>query len=127
MGWTEQFVRDVEEGCGDRQLLIVADTNAGCEIPGLKSDSHMSLNQILANHSKTSWGPCHDPGLYQPPTCCNDFGTKGNEFPYPRYWYDRTAICRGGRVGEYKVESQFICKDSPAEHLSTLATIHLGS
>merc|ERR1712194_111412 len=120
--WTDQFIADVEAGCGDRQLLIVADTNAGCEIPTLISDSHWSLNDILANHSKTSWGPCHDPGLYTAPTCCNDFPA----FPYPRYWYDRTAVCRGGRVEDLKVEESFVCGDSPAEHLFTTATIHLA-
>merc|ERR1712086_1141346 len=80
--WTKQFVADVEQGCGDRQLLVVADTNAGCAVPSLKSDSHWSMNQILAKHGQLSWGPCHDPGLYSQPTCCNDFP----DFPYG---YDR--------------------------------------
>jgi len=120
--WTEQFVADVEQGCGDRQLLIVADTNAGCAVPTLKSDSHLSMNEILARHGKLNWGPCHDPGLYSEPTCCNDFP----EFPYPRYWYDRTAICRGGRVTDFQVEKGFVCQDSRAEHLFTKATIELG-
>jgi len=121
--WTKQFVADVEQGCGDRQLLVVADTNAGCAVPSLKSDSHWSMNQILAKHGQLSWGPCHDPGLYSQPTCCNDFP----DFPYPRYWYDRTVICGGGRVADFKVESSFICGDSPAEHLFTQATIELGN
>lgn len=121
--WTDQFVADIEKGCGNRQLLIVADTNAGCEIPTLLSDSRWSLNEILANHSQAHWGPCHDPGLHSVPTCCNDFP----DFPYPRFWYDRTAVCRGGRVEDFKVDSTFTCGDSRAEHLSTMATINLAN
>jgi len=121
--WTEQFVTDIEQGCGDRQLLIVADTNAGCVVPTLKSDSQeWSMNKILAKHGRLSWGPCHDPGQHSQPTCCNDTP----DFPYPRYWYDRTAICRGGRVADFKVEAGFVCGDSRAEHLFTRATIELG-
>lgn len=120
--WTDSFVADVDQACGDRQLLFVADTNSGCSVPSMWSDSHWSMNEILANHSKEDWGPCHDPGLYQAPTCCNDLP----EFPYPRYWYDRTAICRGGRVEDFKVETAFICGDTHAEHLSTSATVHLA-
>jgi len=120
--WTDQFVADIEKGCGDRQLLIVADTNAGCEIPTLTSESHWSMNEILANHSQAAWGPCHDPGLYTAPTCCNDLP----DFPYPRLWYDRTAVCRGGRVEDFKVETSFVCADSPEEHLFTSATVHLA-
>jgi hypothetical protein len=121
--WTDQFIADVEQGCGDRQLLFVADTNAGCTIPTIEQDSRMTFDEIFANHSKANWGPCHDPGLQAAPTCCNDFHSG---FPYANYWYDRTAVCRGGRVADFKVHSTFICGDSSEEHLSTMATIHLA-
>jgi len=121
--WADQFITDVDKTCGNRQLLWIGDTNAGCELPGLYVDNRISFDDILANHSKADWGPCHDPALQAEPTCCNDFP----DHPYPRYWYDRTVVCRGGRVEDFKVDSAFICKNSHAEHLSTTATIHLAS
>jgi hypothetical protein len=120
--WTDQFMADVDKTCGNRQLLIVGDTNAGCEIPTLRSDSHWHFDEILANHSKAEWGPCHDPGFYKEPTCCNDFP----QWPYPRYQYDRTVACRGGRVADFKIEDTFVCGDSRAEHLFTTATVYLA-
>jgi hypothetical protein len=120
--WSDQFMSDIEKGCGNRQLLFIVDTNAGCEIPTVRRESHLHMDEIIAFHHKQDWGPCHDPGYLAEPTCCNDFP----EFPYPRFQYDRTSVCRGGRVEEFKVEQTFVCADSRAEHLFTTATIHLA-
>lgn len=121
--WTPKFMSDVESGCGQRQMVIVADTNAGCVVPGMQSSSLWSMNELFVNNSKASWGPCHDPGIHKDPTCCNDF-LQGA--PYARFWYDRTAVCRGGSVQDFRVQSAFVCGNSSEEHLFTTATVHLA-
>lgn len=121
--WLPQFISDIEEGCGDRQLLFVVDTNAGCEIPSAAEDARIwSMAAIARNHS-ADWGECHDPAQqFGEATCCNDFP----DFPYARYAYDRTAVCRGGAVEDFEVESTFVCGNSRAEHKFTSATVHLA-
>lgn len=104
--WQRKFVEDVK-GCGERQLVIIADTNANY-IPGNTSDSRwFTMERIAANHS-VNWGECLDPGATQPvPTCCNDTRTLGN--PDPTWWYDRVASCRGGSVDQFEVEPHYFC------------------
>lgn len=120
--WLPQFISDIDQGCGDRQLLFVVDTNAGCPEYTGEDPRLWSMAAIARNHS-ADWGECHDPAQrFGEVTCCNDFP----DFPYARYAYDRTAVCRGGAVEQFEVESRFVCGNSHAEHKFTSAVVHLA-
>lgn len=119
--WLRKFVEDVK-GCGGRQLVIIADTNANY-IPGNTTDSRwFTMERIAANHS-VNWGECSDPGAAQPdPTCCNDTRTLGNADP--TWWYDRVASCNGGSVDRFEVEPRYFC-EADEEHRFITARVWL--
>lgn len=119
--WQKTCTESIADACGDRQIIVIADTNAGCEQSG-PENSHEYTMQRIAEEQGVDWGSCSDPSIEGPPTCCNDISWN---VTYPRYWYDRTAICRGGRVEDFEVLPGWVCQDSDAEHRFTTAHIYL--
>merc|ERR1712228_238372 len=100
--------KNIHQTCAFKPILLVADTNAGCPFsfdPPNFTDSNITVQEILRRHD-VHWGHCSDLGTSAPPTCCNDitYGT-----PYATTWFDRTAICGGGRVVALNVNSHFVC------------------
>lgn len=122
--WRPEFVEDAgPKGCQGRPLLVVADTNAACEIEGPLASKAWSMTGIAKNHS-AGWGDCSDPAVALPdPTCCHDI-SKGH--PEARYWYDRTALCGGGgTVEDFHINLDFVC-GGDVEHKFTTATVKLS-
>lgn len=120
--WNSSFETDMKEACPDADsVLIIADTNAGCESEGPTASKHESMDEIAKKHS-LSWHSCSDPALEAAPTCCHDLK---HGHPEARYWYDRTALCGGrGIVKEFDVHQNWICNASQ-EHKYTTATVVL--
>lgn len=109
-----RFLADVRQGCGDRELLFVLDTNA---MPDNQTVESMGQN------NGADWGPCDDPGVHGNLTCCNDTAKYGHE--EPSFRYDRTAVCRGGSVESWEVERAYCC-GANEEHRFTKATVRLA-
>jgi len=120
--WEDHFIADVNLTCGSRQLLVIADTNAGCESRGSQDSYRYSMSRIFAHHG-VDFGPCHDPGQFADPTCCND--TSQTDIATPRYAYDRTAVCRGGFVDQFQVAPEYFC-GADEEHRFTSARVWLA-
>lgn len=121
--WQPSFKSAIEQGCGGRRLLIVADTNAACETEGPAASKSVSMSSIFQNHS-IDLGECSDPAIEgsESPTCCHDT-SQGH--PEAQYWYDRTALCGGGSVEQFQVNADFVC-GSDQEHKYTAAVVKLG-
>jgi hypothetical protein len=121
--WQSQFLDDIEQGCRGRPLVVIADTNAACELEGPAASKKESM-QTIGEHHHANWGTCSDPAIQNDePTCCHDL-SQGH--PEARSWYDRIAICGGGIVDDFQVNADFVC-GANEEHKYTTAMIHLAS
>merc|ERR1712079_37647 len=120
--WLPRFLEDLKsDGCKGDHLLLLLDTNAGCETLGPAASRKVSMQEI-GQTNNASWGTRSDSAVLMEPTCCHDT-RKG--FPEAQYWYDRIALCGGhGAVEHLHVHKEFVC-NANQEHKSTSATVRL--
>jgi hypothetical protein len=110
--WGAEFPAAVDASCAHRPLLFLVDTNA--QPDSLTFDALCQMQNV-------SWGTCSDPGVHGDATCCDDIS---QGVLYPRFRSDRIALCRGGTVENFTVESAFVC-DTNEEHRFTRASVTL--
>lgn len=110
--WGSQFPDDIDASCATKPVLFLVDTNA-------EPDS--LTFEDLCRMQNVSWGTCSDPGVQGDATCCDDIS---QGILYPRFRSDRIALCRGGTVEDFTVESAFVC-DTNEEHRFTRALVTL--
>jgi hypothetical protein len=101
----------IKTSCENRHLLFVLDTNV--------SPNSLTVGDIGA-HENAGWGTCSDLGAAGAPTCCYD----GYSETDPFYKFDRTAVCRGGLVEQWKVADHYVCETNE-EHRYTTAAVTL--
>eukprot|EP00929_Paragymnodinium_shiwhaense_P054625 TRINITY_DN27392_c0_g1_i1.p1 TRINITY_DN27392_c0_g1~~TRINITY_DN27392_c0_g1_i1.p1 ORF type:complete len:345 (+),score=51.26 TRINITY_DN27392_c0_g1_i1:79-1035(+) len=110
------FLQNVKQACDGKPILFVLDTNI--------FPDNTTVADIF-KYSEADWlAPCDDPGAHGDLTCCND--TLKYNHSLPSFRFDRTAICRGGTIGDWSVASDYVCRANE-EHRFTNATVVLKS
>lgn len=122
--WGHEFTEPISHHCSDRPLIVIADTNAGCESHPFLDSMDYDMTKIADHQKGIHWGTCHDPATSNYPTCCHDSSHPGSN--HASYWYDRTALCNdGGYVAHFDVKKDYVCETSYGEHKFTTAVVHL--
>jgi len=103
-----KFLREFKQSCETRPVLFIVDTNAD----GTSMDQ---LGKVYGD----AWGNCSDPGANGAKTCCHDI-KRG--VPNALFKFDRTALCNGGSVEDWAVETNWFC-DADEEHHFTTAMV----